>query len=53
VQTPFGEVTVKVGTLDGQLVQAAPEYESCKRLAEQANVPLKQIYDAAVRAMKP
>jgi uncharacterized protein (TIGR00299 family) protein len=51
VKTSFGEVTVKLGRLDGRVVQAAPEYESCKRLAEQANVPLKQIYDAAQRAI--
>jgi len=53
VKTPFGEVTVKFGKMDGQLVQAAPEYESCKRLAEQANVPLKQVYEAAQRAIQP
>ena len=53
VQTPFGEVAVKVGRLDGQQVQTAPEYESCKQLAEQANVPLKQIYEAAIRAAQP
>ena len=51
VKTLHGEVTVKLGRLDGQVVQAAPEYESCKRLAEQANVPLKQIYDAASRLL--
>lgn len=51
VKTAFGEVTVKLGRLDGRVVQAAPEYESCKRLAEQANVPLKQIYEAAQRAI--
>jgi uncharacterized protein (TIGR00299 family) protein len=50
VKTPFGDVTVKLGKLDGQLVQAAPEYESCKRAAEQAGVPLKQVYEAANRA---
>ena len=49
VKTPFGDVTVKLGKLDGQVVQSAPEYESCKRLAEQANVPLKQVYEAASR----
>ena len=49
VKTPFGDVTVKLGKLDGLVVQAAPEYESCKRLAEQANVPLKQVYEAANR----
>jgi hypothetical protein len=50
VKTPFGDVTVKLGRLDGQVVQAAPEYESCRRVADQAGVPLKQVYDAANRA---
>jgi pyridinium-3,5-bisthiocarboxylic acid mononucleotide nickel chelatase len=52
VKTPFGDVTVKLGKMDGQVVQAAPEYESCKRLAEQANVPLKQVYEAANRVVQ-
>jgi len=50
VRTPFGEVAVKVGYLDGKRVQIAPEYASCRERAEQANVPLKQIYEAAIRA---
>ena len=53
VKTKFGSVTVKVGTLNGQVVQTAPEYESCKKLAAQKRVPLKQIYDVAVKALKP
>jgi uncharacterized protein (DUF111 family) len=53
VKTPFGDVTVKLGKLDGQVVQAAPEHESCKRVAEQAGVPLKQVYEAANRAVQP
>jgi len=52
VTTPFGPVTVKLGRLDGQAVQAAPEYESCKRAAEQAHVPLKLVYEAAIRALQ-
>ena len=52
VKTPYGDVTVKLGKLDGLLVQAAPEYESCKRAAEQAGVPLKQVYEAANRAVQ-
>jgi hypothetical protein len=51
VRTPFGEVTVKVGLLNGRVVQAAPEYESCRRVAAQGNLPLKQVYAAAVRAL--
>ncbi len=50
VKTVYGEVQVKLGRLDGKVVQASPEHESCKRLAEQANVPLKAVYEAAVRA---
>jgi len=52
VQTPFGTASVKLGRLDGKVVQAAPEYDSCRRLAEQANVPIKQVYDAALRAAR-
>lgn len=52
VKTPYGAVTVKVGKLDGELVQSAPEFESCKKLAVQAKVPLKRVYDAALKAMK-
>ena len=51
VQTPHGAVTVKVGRLDGRVLQAAPEFESCRKLAEQAKVPLKEIYEAALRAV--
>ena len=50
VQTAYGSVTVKVGQLDGKVLQAAPEFESCKKLADQASVPIKEIYAAALRA---
>jgi hypothetical protein len=50
VKTLFGEVTVKIGTLDGKIVQAAPEYESCRKIAEAAKVSVKQVYEAAVKA---
>ena len=50
--TPFGDVRVKLGRLDGQVVQAAPEFESCRQLAERAGVPVKQVYEAALRTLK-
>lgn len=52
VQTPFGEVMVKLGKLDGKVVQAAPEFESCKLVAERQKIPLKEVYAAAVRSLK-
>jgi uncharacterized protein (TIGR00299 family) protein len=52
VKTPFGDVAVKIGRLDGAVVQAAPEFESCRKLAETAAVPLKDVYEAAIRSLK-
>ncbi len=49
VKTEYGDVSVKMGRLNGRVVQAAPEYESCKKVAEDANVPLKQVYEAALK----
>jgi hypothetical protein len=51
VKTSFGEVTVKLGKLDGKVVQAAPEFESCKKIAEKVGVPLKQVYEAAMKEL--
>jgi pyridinium-3,5-bisthiocarboxylic acid mononucleotide nickel chelatase len=53
VQTCHGAVTVKVGRLDGKVVQAAPEFVSCKSVAEAAKLPVKEIYEAALRALPP
>ncbi len=50
VQTPFGDVSMKIGKLDGKVLQAAPEFESCRKLSDTAKVPLKQIYEAALAA---
>jgi len=50
VKTKFGPVTVKLGKLNGKVVQAAPEFESCKKLAAQKQVPLRQVYEAASKA---
>ena len=50
VHTAYGDVTVKIGRLDGHVVQSAPEFESCKKLAAETKVPLKAIYEAALKA---
>jgi uncharacterized protein (DUF111 family) len=45
-------VTVKLGLLNGEVVQVAPEYESCRAIAVKAEVPLKAVYDAAIAASR-
>lgn len=52
VHTKYGDVAVKVGRLDGRVVQASPEFESCKKIASQAAVPLKVVYEAALKEWK-
>ena len=52
VETPLGQVRVKLGRLNGELVQAAPEYESCRDVAAKAAVPLKAVYAAAQKALE-
>jgi uncharacterized protein (TIGR00299 family) protein len=51
VSTPFGLITVKLGRLGSELVQVAPEFESCREAAEKSGVPLKTVYEAAKRAV--
>jgi len=50
VETQWGEVRIKVGMLDGEVVNYAPEYEDCRAIAEKHAVPLKQVMQAAVSA---
>lgn len=50
VDTPWGPVTVKVGLAASVPVNCAPEFEDCRRLAEAAGVPVKQVYAAALAA---
>ena len=51
VQTAWGEVTVKIARWpSGEVANASPEYEECRRLAMQHSVPLKQVMQAAMRA---
>ncbi len=44
VETEWGEVTVKLGLLKGEVVQVSPEYEDCAAIARANNVPLKQVF---------
>ena len=47
VETPFGEVRMKVSHMNGSVLNATPEYEDCQRIAAERGVPLKQVIAAA------
>ena len=50
VATSYGDVRVKVSRVNGRILQVAPEFEDCKRVAEEKNVPLQRIIAEAMRS---
>lgn len=44
VKTKFGEVEVKISKLNGEIVNISSEYESCKKIAQKNQIPLKDVY---------
>ena len=49
--TQWGKVRIKVASwLSGQIANASPEYEDCRKLATQHQVPLKQVMQEAMKA---
>jgi pyridinium-3,5-bisthiocarboxylic acid mononucleotide nickel chelatase len=49
VQSPWGPIRVKLGRLQGEVVNCAPEFEDCRRIAESTGVPLKAVLQEAMR----
>ncbi len=52
VQTGYGEIRIKVGMLDGEVVNAKPEFSDCAAAAKEHNVAVKTVLDAAMSAYK-
>jgi pyridinium-3,5-bisthiocarboxylic acid mononucleotide nickel chelatase len=50
VGTPWGEVRIKIATMNGTVTNYAPEYEDCRRIAAEHHVPLKAVIQEAARA---
>lgn len=48
VETAFGTVPVKVASLGGEVLGAAPEWEVCRALAAAAGVPARKVREEAL-----
>ena len=50
VRTDFGDVDIKIGKLNGQVVNAMPEYEQVREIALEKGVAFRIVRDAALGA---
>ncbi|MGD2062535.1 MAG: nickel pincer cofactor biosynthesis protein LarC [Nitrospirota bacterium] len=51
--TPFGTVRIKEGWLDGERLQASPEYRDCLAHSRDHDVPVREVYRAALQCIPP
>ena len=49
VNTRWGQVRMKLANLNGTVSNYAPEYEDCRRIAAEQNVPLKNVMQEAIK----
>jgi uncharacterized protein (TIGR00299 family) protein len=52
VTTAYGSIGVKVGRRAGRVYNAQPEFEDCRRAAQAAGVPIKEVIAAAIVAYR-
>lgn len=50
VETPWSAVKVKIGSYKGSVSSTAPEYDDCERVAREAGVTTREVYEAAYAA---
>lgn len=49
IKTEFGQVAVKLAYHQGKLVNIAPEYEDCAKIAQKKRVPIKKVYQETLK----
>lgn len=49
VSTQWGEIRIKIASMNGNVTNYAPEYEDCRRIASEHHVPLKTVMQEAGR----
>ncbi len=49
VDTPYGKIRMKISKRGDEMLTATPEYDDCRRIAEEMRVPLKKVMEEAKR----
>jgi uncharacterized protein (TIGR00299 family) protein len=50
VVTDYGDVRMKISRVNGRILHVAPEYDDCRKLALEKNVPLQRVISEALRS---
>ena len=45
ISTPWGKARVKMRIIDGSQKTAAPEYDDCKKIAQEYDIPIREVFD--------
>ncbi len=52
IETKFGEIDVKIAGFDGDVVNAKPEFEQLRTIAERENLPLREVEAQVMKNLK-
>jgi pyridinium-3,5-bisthiocarboxylic acid mononucleotide nickel chelatase len=50
VSTPYGDIRIKIGSLAGETLNVAPEFEDCRAAAARHHAAVKHVQQAAIAA---
>jgi uncharacterized protein (DUF111 family) len=50
VSTAYGDIRIKIGSLAGETLNVAPEFEDCRAAATRHQIAVKQVQQAAIAA---
>ena len=45
IETKYGNIQIKLGYLNGELIKVTPEYEDCKIIAKKKKLPLIKVFN--------
>lgn len=52
IDTELGKIKIKISYYNGEKVNITPEFEDCKRISEEKNIPLKKVYQIINKSLE-
>ncbi len=52
VETPYGKIRVKIAEISPDQNKISPEFEDCRRAAQEHGIPISQIYQEIIRSFQ-